>query len=147
MRKSCKEHTQNTKTNRVEWTRNCTSSVVALQDHCSYKATATNYHIKKNSEIPRSTFLEWDAAKSFENVKEKSWSNRRNKTPHFSTACHCCTMKKMNHHRWFMILLKFVKESSHCTLKRLHFFVQAMVVYSSKTLALPANFIAQRLSI
>jgi len=27
--------------------RNCTNSVVALQDHCRYKATTTNHHIKK----------------------------------------------------------------------------------------------------
>jgi len=27
--------------------RNCSNSVVALQDHCSYKAPTTNHHIKK----------------------------------------------------------------------------------------------------
>jgi len=33
----------------IEWneTRNCTNSVVVLQDHCSYKGPITNYHIKK----------------------------------------------------------------------------------------------------
>jgi len=28
-------------------TRNCSNSVVALQDHCSYKAPKTNHHVKK----------------------------------------------------------------------------------------------------
>ena len=42
MRESCREHTQNTKQ-----TRNATNSVVALQDHCNYKAPATNHHIKR----------------------------------------------------------------------------------------------------
>jgi len=41
------EHTQNKKTNLVNWTRNCTNSVVALQDQCSYKAPTTNHHMKK----------------------------------------------------------------------------------------------------
>jgi len=36
----------------TEWneSRNCTNSVVALQDHCSYKAPTTNHH-KKNYSI------------------------------------------------------------------------------------------------
>jgi len=29
--------------------RNCTISVLALQDHCSYKAPTTNHHIKQTS--------------------------------------------------------------------------------------------------
>jgi len=35
----------------TEWneTRNCTNSVVALQDQCSYKAPTTNHHIKKKT--------------------------------------------------------------------------------------------------
>ena len=49
VRKSCREHTQNTKTNRVNTNerRNCTNSVLALQDHCSCKAPTTNHHIKQ----------------------------------------------------------------------------------------------------
>ena len=37
------------KTNRVKWSRNCTTSVVALQDQCSYKTPTSNHHIQKIS--------------------------------------------------------------------------------------------------
>ena len=35
----------------TEWSesRNCTNSVLALQDHCSYKAPTTNHHIKQKN--------------------------------------------------------------------------------------------------
>ena len=48
MRKSCREHIQNT-----TQTRNCTNSVVALQDRCSYTEPTTDDHIKKNSLFAR----------------------------------------------------------------------------------------------
>ena len=49
VRKSCRELTQiNNKKNKWNETWNCRNSVLALQDHCSYKAPTTNHHIKQS---------------------------------------------------------------------------------------------------
>jgi len=55
VRKSCREITQNMQINECTETRNCTNSVMALQDHCSYKAPTTNHHIKQTRRIRKVT--------------------------------------------------------------------------------------------
>ena len=55
----------------IKWneTRNCTNSVVALQDHCSYKAPTTNHHIKKKFyPVMQGTVL-----LSYESCHRSSW--------------------------------------------------------------------------
>jgi len=49
MRKSCREHTQNTKSIGEKWNRNGTNSVVALQDLSSYKVPTTHHHNKQKT--------------------------------------------------------------------------------------------------
>ena len=53
-----------TKINKWNETWNCSNSVVALQDHCSYKAPTTNHHIKQTN-IFIWNRSGWAASKSF----------------------------------------------------------------------------------
>ena len=62
MRTVCRRAAGNTPRTQkqTEWneTRNCTNSVVALLDHCSYKVPTTNHHIKKKFPIDHGRALQ-----------------------------------------------------------------------------------------